>query len=60
MAVSPKQAQSIKKYAQSPKGKEAYDRAYKKRADTDEYRAYQRDKQRQYSATTVQQYMANS
>lgn len=47
----PKTEAAIKaqhKYAQSEKGKTAIRKAKQKHASTDEYRAYQREKQREY------------
>lgn len=48
MAISEAQLKAQKKYAQTPKGKEVLTKAHKKRATTDEYRAYQKEKQRDY------------
>lgn len=48
MPVDESQKRAIKKYAQSDKGRAAFKRAHEKRANTDEYRAYQRQKQAEY------------
>jgi len=48
MPVSEPQKRAIKKYAQSKKGQAALQRAHQKRANTEEYREYQRQKQAEY------------
>lgn len=48
MPVSEAQKRAIEKYAQSEKGRAALQRAHQKRADTEEYREYQRLKQAEY------------
>lgn len=48
MPVSEAQKRATKKYAQTRKGREALQRAYAKRVKTEEYRAYQRQKQAEY------------
>ncbi|CAA9374818.1 hypothetical protein AVDCRST_MAG94-4457 [uncultured Leptolyngbya sp.] len=48
MPASEAQKRAIEKYAQSEKGRAALQRAHSKRADTKEYREYQRQKQAEY------------
>lgn len=55
MVLSEAQKQALKKYSQSNKGQAALQRAYQKRAKTDEYRAYQRQKQAEYRRKAKEQ-----
>lgn len=55
MVLSEAQKQALKKYSQSNKGQAALQRAYQKRAKTDEYRAYQREKQAEYRRKAKEQ-----
>lgn len=54
MTLSGAQKRAMKNYAQTDKGQAALKRAHQKRTQTNEYRAYQREKQAEYRRAAKQ------